>query len=83
MKSIFQRFFTRFRKPSRAIDPRAPRTSAESQFQDQLGQMDYSDEQRVFDKKSFEKGQESLHQGFGTSTHSGDNPFREEDPKTH
>ncbi len=79
MKSSFRHFLTRFRKKS--PDQRAPRTSAESQIQDQMGQAEDSEERKVFDEKVFEKGQEALHQGFGSSAHSGDNPLRENDLK--
>lgn len=79
MKSSFRQFLSRFRRKS--SDPRAPRTSAESQLEDQMGQAEDSEERRVFDEKTFEKGQEALHQGFGTSSHGGQNPLRENDLK--
>ena len=77
MKSYIRKLFTRFRKS--AYDPRHPRTMAQSQFEDQEGQKSEPEEWKAFEEKTFERGQEALHNGFGTSTHSGDNPFREDD----
>jgi len=79
MKSHFRKFLSRFRKTP--YNPRHPRTMAQSQLEDQQVLKNEPEEWKVFDEKSFEKGQEALHNGFGTSSHSGDNPFREEDTK--
>lgn len=81
MKSHFRKFFSRFRKAP--YDPRHTRTMAQSQLEDQQSQNHEPEEWKTFDEKSFERGQEALHNGFGTSTHSGDNPFREDDVKNH
>lgn len=74
MKKSIQGFFSRFRKKNK--DPVAPRTSADSQLEDLEGMESPSEEEKIFSEKSFEKGQEALKKGFGTSTHSGDNPSR-------
>jgi hypothetical protein len=76
MRSNFLNFFSRFRR-KQSDDPMAPRTLADSELQDMQDQAENTEERRVFDEKSFEKGQEALHNGFGSSSHSGDNPIRE------
>lgn len=75
MRSTLHDFFSRFRRKSQ--DPVKPRTMAQSQNEDLQGQNPQTEEQKVFNEKSFEKGQEALHKGFGTSSHGGDNPLRE------
>jgi hypothetical protein len=77
MRSTLLNFFSRFRRKSQ--DPVRPRTMAESQNEDLQGQNPESSERKVFDERSFERGQEALHKGFGTSTHGSDNPLREND----
>ncbi len=70
-------FISRGRR--RYHDPTEPRTMAQSENEDLQGQNSESEERKIFDEKSFEKGQEALHKGFGTSTHGSDNPIREND----
>ncbi len=79
MKKYFQDFFSRFRKS--APDPLAPRTSAQSQLDDLKDQHPESRERKAFDEKTFEREKYVLEHPFGTSSHGGDNPFREEDLK--
>lgn len=76
MRATFFDFFSRFRRKGQ-VDPIKPRTMAESQLEDQQGQNPNSEERKVFDEKSFEKGQDALHKPFGTSSHGGDNPLRD------
>ncbi len=75
MRSTIQNFLSRFRR--KRLDPTKPRTMAQSQNEDLQGQDPESEERKVYEEKTFERGQEALHKGFGTSSHGGDNPLRE------
>ena len=72
-------FISRFRKKRPNL--MRPRTMAESQLEDLQGQNTNTPERQAFDEKTFERSQDVLQNGFGTSAHGGDNPFREEDVK--
>ena len=79
MMNSFLTFLSRFRR--RTPDPLHMRTMAESQLEDQ--QEDFhpeSEERKAFDEATYERRQDSLHNGFGTSSHGGDNPIREKNP---
>lgn len=80
MLSTLLDFASRFRrKPTH--DPIQPRTMADSENQDLQNQKSDSEERRKFDERAFEQRQDALHHNFGTSSHGGDNPTRENDLK--
>lgn len=80
MRVFLLDFISRFRR-ARPQDPRKPRTMAQSQVEDLEHQDPDTPEREAFDEYSFQKTRHSLDHPFGTSSHGGDNPTREDDLK--